>query len=142
MHPSIDGLIAFCDGEAGQRRGQAIARHLTKCEKCRARLRAVRSEKAGLGPCEEMPEAEARNGLHALMSSLAEWRTDSIGPSELKVRLRSQIETYIGSAAVPMVERPGMPAEEFLAKTNALLEVFLGPDASEAVMDEALGGLR
>jgi hypothetical protein len=59
----------------------------------------------------------------------------------LRSRLRWQIETYFGSSAVAVVERPGMPAEELLGRASEILDVFLGPAAAEAVRDEVLGGL-
>ena len=39
------------------------------------------------------------------------------------------------------VERPGIRAEELLGKASEMLEVFLGANAAEAVIDDALRGV-
>jgi len=72
---------------------------------------------------------------------MSNWRKGSAA-SELRVRLREQIEMYFGSQAVMVVERPGMPAEELLGRTSELLEVFLGPAGAESAIDDAFGGLH
>ena len=61
--------------------------------------------------------------------------------SELRRRLRRQIEMYCGVSAVLVLERPGVRVEEFLGRTRELLEVFLGPGAAEAITDDVLRGL-
>jgi hypothetical protein len=59
----------------------------------------------------------------------------------LKNRLRWQVETYFGSPALLVVERPGIGAEELLGRTGEMLDVFLGPNAAEAVRDDVFRGL-
>jgi len=90
-----------------------------------------------------MPAIDSWESLAGLLSAIACWRRNPAGPgaSELKSRLRWQIEKYLGSPAVLVVDRPGMPAKELLGKTSEILDVFLGPAAAEAVRDEMLGGL-
>ena len=143
MHPSPAALLAFCDGEAGAGRSRRTANHLAKCERCRYQLRRIRSEKDELSADAAMAAMDSRQGLAGVLSAIADWRSSpaSAGASELRSRLRWQIETYFGSAAVSVVERPGMPAEELLGKASAMLDVFLGPAAAEAARDDVLGGL-
>jgi hypothetical protein len=143
MHPSIAALVVFCDGEAGANRGSRIAKHLAKCESCRGQLRRIRSEKDRLSAGAAISDVDSRKGLAAVLSAMADWRHSPVGAgaSELRSRLRWQIETYFGSSAVAVVERPGMPAEELLGRASEILDVFLGPAAAEAVRDEVLGGL-
>jgi hypothetical protein len=90
-----------------------------------------------------MPAIDSRESLAGVLSAIACWRRNPAGPgaSELKSRVRLQIETYLGSPAVLVVDRPGMPAEELLGKVSEVLDVFLGPVAAEAVRDDVLGGL-
>jgi hypothetical protein len=90
-----------------------------------------------------MPAIDSRESLAGVLSAIACWRRKPGGPgaSELKSRLRWQIETYLGSPAVLVMDRPGMPAEELLAKASEILDVFLGPSAAEAVIDDVLDGL-
>jgi hypothetical protein len=90
-----------------------------------------------------MPAIDNRKSLAGVLSAIACWRKNPAGPgaSELKSRLQWQIETYLGSPAVLVVDRPDMPAEELLGKASEILGVFLGPAAAEAVRDDVLGGL-
>lgn len=143
MHPDLATLIAFCDGEAGVDRTRRIAKHLADCEDCRGQLRHIRSEKDELSAGTAMPALDSRQGLAGVLSAIANWRSGpGAGSSELRSRLRWQIETYFGSAAVPVVERPGMSAEELLGRATEILDVFLGQAAAEAVRDDVLSGLE
>jgi anti-sigma factor RsiW len=143
MHPNLASLLAFCDGEAGADRSLRIARHLSQCEGCSNQLRRIRSEKDELSAGAAMPVMESRQGLAGVLSAIENWRRNpgGVGASELRSRLRWQIEAYFGSPAVLAVERPGIPAEEMLGKTSELLDVFLGPAAAEAVREDVLSGL-
>jgi predicted anti-sigma-YlaC factor YlaD len=141
MHPRCATLVAFDDAEAGESRSRRIAAHLSHCGKCRARLRRIRSEKAELSAGAAAPVAESRQGLAEVLTAVAAWQTDRTGAGELRRRLRRQMETYFGSPAALMLERPGIRAEELLGEASEVLEVFLGPDAAEAVKDQVLGGL-
>jgi anti-sigma factor RsiW len=140
MHPNIAALVAFCDGEAAANRSRRIARHLSGCGKCSSELRRIRSEKDELSAGPAMPVMDTRKGLAGVMAAVANWRTGAAA-CELRARLREQIETYFGSHAILVVDRPGMPAEELLGKAGEILDVFLGPAAAEAVRDDVLGGL-
>jgi hypothetical protein len=137
-------LIRFGDGEIGIRRTRRIVRHLAGCESCRDRMREIRGEKERLAVGFPMPEEDGREGLAELLLSMAAWRGDAAGTgrSELRARLRWQIETYFGSPAVALVESPGMPVEELLGRAGELFNVFLGEAAAQVVWDEVLGGLE
>ncbi|MCX6632805.1 MAG: hypothetical protein NTW28_34835 [Candidatus Solibacter sp.] len=86
---------------------------------------------------------DSKQGLAGVLSAIAAWQGSqtSVAASELKARLRWQIETYFGSPAVRVVECPGMRAEELLGKASQILEVFLGPAAAEAVSDDVFRGM-
>jgi hypothetical protein len=142
MHPSLAALVAFCDGETGADGSRRIAKHLSKCRRCRGQVRLTRGEKDRLSPGSAMPLTGSRQTLAGLLSAIADWRGSAAGASELRRRLRWQIETYFGSPAVTVLERPGMPAEELLGKASELLGVFLGPAAADAVRDDVLDGLH
>jgi len=144
MHPSSAGLIAFGDREEGLVRRRWMAKHLSKCEKCRGELRRIRTEKEqlSLGTTAVAPE-DLQPGLAALLSSMAAWRESRtvVLASEVKRRVRSQIEMYLGAPAVSLVEWPGMRAEELFANAGEILAALLGPKAAEALRDDVLGGL-
>ena len=143
MHPRIATLIAFCDAETGESRRGRIAKHLAKCEQCREQVRRIRSEKEHLSAGLTAAPLTGAPSLANVMSAIAAWRENrnSGVASELKSRLRCQIETYCGTPAVAVVERPGMPAEEMLGRASEVLDVFLGPEAAEAVRDDVFRGL-
>jgi hypothetical protein len=143
MHPSSATLVAYCDAEAGADRSRGIAKHVSKCEKCHDQLRRIRSEKEELSAGAAAPAMDSNQGLAGVLSAIASWQSSqtSVAAGELKNRLRWQIETYFGSPAALVVERPGIRAEELLGKTSEMLEVFVGPDAAEAVRDHVLRGL-
>ena len=142
MHPSSATLTAFCDAELAPGRQHRVSRHLAQCEPCRKRLAQIRSEKDRLSAPGE-PAPAGRDDLAAVRSAMAAWQEgrNSAAASELKARLRWQLQTYFGSAAALAVERPDIRAEEMLGKASEMLEAFLGPDAAQAVSDDVLGGL-
>ncbi len=143
MHSRRSALLAFCDGETGTNRSRRIASHLARCEKCRDRLRLIQSEKDELSAGGAKPAMGSKQGLAGVLTAMATWqdRKTSVATSELTRRLRWQIETYFGSPAVLVVERHGIRVEELLGKTSEMLDVFLGPNAAEAVRDDVFRGL-
>jgi hypothetical protein len=145
MHPSRAGLVAFCDAQAGAARSRRVARHLSQCENCRGELRRIQKEKDELSKTGISGAAEdLAAGLAELRSSMAAWRDGrtEVLASDVKSRVRAQLEVYLGSPAVSLMERPGMRAEELLANAGEVLHVLLGPAAAEAVQDDVLGGLH
>src|ERR1039457_6469182 len=129
MHIRSAALVAFCDAETGAYRSRRIARHLAKCERCRDRLQRIEREKEELSAGTVAP-------------AIATWQDgQSWATFELKNRLRWQLETYFGSPALLVVDRPGVRVEELLGRTSEMLDVFLGPNAAEAVRDDCLSGL-
>jgi hypothetical protein len=142
MHTRCAALIAFCDAETGTSRSRRIARHLAKCERCRHHLRRIEREKEELSAGAMAPAIDSPQGLAKVLSAIATWQDGrSWATSELKNRLRWQLETYFGSPALLVVEPPGIRVEELLGRTSEMFDVFLGPSAAEAVRDEVLSGL-
>jgi hypothetical protein len=164
MHPSRAGLMAFADTEAGTAARHRVAGHIAKCGKCRGELRQIQREKdaisVGDGAGSEIygseiggsqmatTGADLAAGLAELLSSMTAWREGrtAVLASEVKSRVRSQIELYLGSPAVLLLEQPccnsrEMRADALLANAGEILETLLGPAAAEAVMDDVMGGL-
>jgi hypothetical protein len=133
-------LIAFCDGEGDARRGRQIARHLSKCGKCSEQAQRIQAEKKMLSASDGGTAADGGRGLNGVLSAIAAWKDGrtSMAASEMRDRLRQQIQTYFGSPTVRVVDRPGMRAEELLGKANEMLEVFLGTNAAEVVIDDVV----
>jgi hypothetical protein len=88
-------------------------------------------------------EVDTGEGLNGVLSAIGAWQRErtSVAASQLRDRLRGQIQMYFGSPAVGVVEPPGIRTEELLGKASEILEVFLGASAAEAVKDDALSGL-
>jgi hypothetical protein len=143
MHIRSAALVAFCDAETGAYRSRRIAGHLAKCEPCRGQLRRIEKEKAELSAGAVAPAIGGLPGLAGVLSAIATFQSSqsSAAASELKSRLRWRIETYLGSPALLALERPGIRTEDLLGTTSQMLDVFLGPDAAEAVTDDCLSGL-
>jgi hypothetical protein len=142
MHIRSAALVAFCDAESGAFRSRRIAGHLAKCGACREQLRRIEREKEELSASAMAPAIDSPEGLAGVRSAMATWQDgESWATSELQNRLRRQLETYFGAPALLVVERPEMRAEELLGRTSELLDVFLGPNAAEAVRDDCLRGL-
>ena len=142
MHIRSAALIAFCDAETGACRSRRIARHLAKCERCRDQLRRIEREKEELSAGATAPAIYSLQGLAGVRSAIATWQDGrSWATAELQNRLRWQLETYFGAPALQAVDRPGIRAEELLGRTSEMLDVFLGPNAAEAVSDDVLSGL-
>jgi anti-sigma factor RsiW len=136
MHPRTATLVAFSDAELGPARAERIARHLWECPQCQTELDRISKEKSHLSGG---PGADAAPGLASLLATVARWQEPPT--PELRDRARAQIEMYFGSGAPSFVDRPGIRADELLAKTLALTAAFLGPEAAEAVVGEILDGL-
>jgi len=143
MHTRSADLVAFCDAETGAYQSRRIARHLAKCERCRDQLRLIGREKEELSAGAIAPAIDHLQGLASVRSAIATWQggQDCAAAVELTSRLQWQIETFFGSQAVLVLERPGIRAEELLGKTSEMLDAFLGPNAAEAVRDDVLRGL-
>ncbi len=143
MHPRSATLVALCDAEAGAGRSRRIAKHLSKCEKCRDELGRIELERDELSARAAGPAMDSRPDLDAVRSAIAAWQEgrNGVAASELKARLRWQIETYFGSPAVLAAESPDIRAEEMFGKASVMLEAFLGPDAAEAVRDDVFRGV-
>ena len=141
MHPRIAALVAFSDSELDSGRSLRVARHLQDCARCKAALDDIALQKQDLsaGRRPVSPSPDARAGLAGVLRTIARWREAS--DPELSGRAREQIEIYFGSGAASFVERPGIRAEELLARTLALMAAFLGPEAAEAVAGDLLRGL-
>ena len=123
MHPSPPALIAYFDGESGDNHRRRIAKHLTKCRLCDGEMQRIQCERTSMQSGLAAPETDNPQGLAGLLSAIAQWRGNPVSAAELRRRLRSQIEWYFGSSALPVVERSGMPAEELLGKTSDMLDV-------------------
>jgi len=101
LHPTDDTLLLAIDRELASARRMTLDRHLTECERCRARLRSIASmavESADLYRDEMVPpigDTEAlRERLRASMAGLATaWQRS------WWVRLRH------GIATVPVIAR-------------------------------------
>jgi hypothetical protein len=106
-------------------------------------MQRIQAEKEILSAGDDRPPTDTHIGLGGVLSAMAAWQGNpsNVAASELRSRLRWQIQTYLGSPAVFVVERPGIRAEELLGKAGEILEVFLGPDAADAVRDDVLRGL-
>jgi hypothetical protein len=144
MHPGSAALLSFCDAEGGTLRNRRVVKHLSRCQKCRSDLRRIQNEKEELSAGAATPARDGESGLAGVLSAMAAWQDGRIGvaaSSQLRSRLRSQIETYFGFPAVSVLERSAIRPEQLFGKASEILNVFLGPDAGEAVSDDILRGL-
>ena len=143
MHIRCAALVAFCDAETGAYRSRRIAGHLAKCKKCSDQLWRIQQEKEELSAGVVAPASDHRPGWDGVQSAISAWRDGrNWAAPQLKSRLRGQIETYLGSPALQVMDRPEMRSELLLGRTSEILNVFLGPSAAEAVRDDCLSGLR
>ncbi len=142
MHLRSAALIAYCDGEAAAKRSRRATSHLLKCERCRHELQRIEIEKNELSANGATPKLDGRQGLVGVLSAIAAWQAGTTSAaSEVKNRLHGQMETFFGSPAAQMVERPDIRAEELLGKVREMLDIFLGPGAAEAAIDDVLRGV-
>ena len=143
MHLRNATLIAFSDGEAGASRIRQTENHLSKCERCRHELRRIQVEKEKLSVGATTLELDREQGLAGLHSAISAWQSGktSAAASAVKNRLRGQMETFLGSPAAVMIQRPDMRTEELLGEVREMLEVFLGASVAEAVIDDVLRGV-
>ena len=143
MHLRSTTLVGLCDGEAGANRSRRAASHLSKCERCRHELRRIQIEKEKLSADTAALKLDGKQGLAGVLSAISAWQTGkaSAAASAVKNRLLGQMEIFFGGPAAVMVERPGIRTDELLGKGREMLDVFLGPSAAEAVIDDVLRGV-
>jgi hypothetical protein len=137
MHPDIASLVAWCDGEVRDR--SQIEQHLSQCPRCRTCVDQIRSQKESLtSSVDSFPVEDGE--LARLMTAIAAWEGGrNIGAaSQLRRRLREQIELFCGSATLEALDRPGIKAENLLGTSAEILEAFLGSDAAQAIQDDVL----
>ena len=141
MHPDLEALVEFCDATGRTAPSRLIASHVAKCASCTAEvIRIQRSAVELTGGT--VPNDDHRKGFAAVQAAMTRWRTHRAASVELRQRLHERIETYFGSAAISVLDDGGMSVEELLAKTSAMLDVFLGEASAESVKDDILAGLR
>jgi hypothetical protein len=106
-------------------------------------LLRIQNEKERLSVDAATLKLDRERGLAGVLSAISAWRTGktSAAASAVKNRLLGQLEMFFGSSAAMMVERTGIRTEELLGKGREMLDVFLGPSAAEAVIDDVLRGV-
>lgn len=136
--------MAFSDAEADAGRSGRIADHLQKCTRCRNELQRIQDEKDNFSSFEgTAPAMDIKRGLAAVLSAIASWKDGRIGglAPRVRSRVRDQMEVYFGSEAASLMDRPGIRADELLAKALELADAFLGRNAADALRDDVLRGL-
>lgn len=152
MHPRSAVLMAFCDAEADAGPSGRIAHHLQKCERCRNELQRIQDEKDNFSNFDgsvdgtvdgSVPATDATRGLAAVLAAIAAWKDGRLGGLAPRVRnrVRDQLEMYFGSEAASLMDRPGIRADQLLARTLELADAFLGRNAADALRDDVLRGL-
>jgi hypothetical protein len=100
--------------------------------------RALSLQAMDLAPDPPQPD------MKGLFSSMSAWSQGQTAGLEARIqhRVREQLDIYLGSQAISLLERPELPTAELLARSGEVLETLLGPMAGDAVRDEMLSGMN
>jgi len=134
MHPDTAMLVAYRDGELGERPARKVGGHLETCGECARALAEMKAAwellAAEAGP--RPPEGPAPDGCARLQAAIEGWEKPQPDP-ELKRRADAHVEMYFGSGTAASLD-----AAAPLASIEPMLEAFLGRKAAGAVVGQIL----
>lgn len=137
LHPRLDRLRAFADGELGPRTRRRTAAHLARCTRCRETVAWVRSVKAAVRPATDLPAPEgAWDRIADRVRAGGVMLLPVDGPTPAPVRPRIPVlraaALVIGLAGAASAMVPGSPVRVWIE--NALSGA--GPEEPPATVPD------
>jgi hypothetical protein len=135
MHPELDLLIRFIDGEGDLRECRGVRLHLANCQECRLEaaylLRAVRHSRTGAPRTAET------------LARIRRWESerwqDVRGGGAVKSRVASEISPFLGrDASGRILMRVSDQDEDLLCTIESVLTAFLGRAAAPRLVSHVV----
>ena len=141
MHPDIEILVLFRDGELESDTAATLSCHISKCDACRLelqRLQRVLAEADRLSAVKAEPETFDR-----VLTTIRHWEADTSAVESLTSTIRGRVAecvaAFFGNAAARAILDP-VPEDgrNLLSTAEYTLGEFLGHKAAAALINQAL----
>jgi putative zinc finger protein len=145
LHPEIETLVRYRDGDMAADRQAEVEGHLAACDKCRSNLRLVRKVFGQVEP--EPAAAEIVPALPAVLAKIQQWEASQAGPAgnadAVKDRVAHQVGLFLGNQATRRVfEQVSDDNSNLLTIAGSVLCEFLGREPAavlvSSVVDKAI----
>jgi anti-sigma factor RsiW len=130
MHPDIDVLLSYADGQLSPTDVRKLEKHLEECGECRLEARRIRAS-AIPGP----PTSAASEDVLAGIRNWSAKRSQGQDPG-IKERVAAELDPYLGAAgSAAVMGRVSADGEHLLSAVEDVLTDFLGRRAVGALVD-------
>jgi len=135
MHPELDALLRYADGELDGEERRKLDKHLERCGPCRVEAgrlrRAVRP-----GPADAVP---ADHVLAGIRHWTARQTQEQPHDRSIKERTATKIGPYLGPAgAVTVLNKVSAQGDDLLSVIEPVLANFLGCRAARRLMSQVV----
>ena len=133
MHPELDVLLQYADGELDAAESQKVDKHLDECAECRLEVARLRHSTV----CEPPSPVAAE----MLLAGIRDWTVNAPRPegNDLKQRVAGAINTYLGSdATAVLLHRVSDQNNDLLSAIEPVLADFLGRRAAAKLIDRTV----
>jgi anti-sigma factor RsiW len=129
MHPDIDVLLPYADGDLPPEQARDLVKHLDKCADCRLEVDRLRASAQV-----ERPSAPPAPNILAGIRQWAARRTPA-HEAAVKLRMAAELDPYLGAAGTANVLGRSAPGVNLLSVIQPVLTDFLGRRAVERLVD-------
>ena len=129
MHPDIDVLLPYADGNLPPAQARDLAKHLNQCADCRQEVDRLRAS----------ARAERRTAPQTpnILTGIRQWaaRRTPAYEEAVKLRMAAELDPYLGAAGAATVLDRSAPGGNLLSVIQPVLSDFLGRRAVERLVD-------
>jgi anti-sigma factor ChrR (cupin superfamily) len=136
MHPDLQTLLRFCDGELRLERRTAVEAHVGQCGSCSLELHRLRAAGRAVEAQRPLEEAAPEAGLAGVLESIRglEARSAALGET-VKRNVAREIRDYLGAqAATTMLQHASPGGRDLLPAVEPTLALFLGRKAASLLV--------
>jgi anti-sigma factor ChrR (cupin superfamily) len=136
MHPDLQTLLRFRDGELLLERRAAIEAHVGQCDSCRLELHRLDAAGQVIDAREPLEEAAREAGLAGVLESIRGLEARSSAEGEaVKRSVGREIRPYLGGrAAIRILQDVSPGGRDLLPAVEPALALFLGRKAASLLV--------
>lgn len=144
IHPDIESLVRYRDGDLSPDRGKAIDRHLRTCQACRLEYQRLAEAFTSASDCAATANTHNHDSrLASLLAGIQGWEaaSASTGRSDggVKRRVAGKVEKYLGTAATSKILQPvSDDGGNLLSTIEPVLALFLGRKAASRLVSHVV----
>jgi anti-sigma factor RsiW len=129
MHPDIDLLLRYTDGELSAGECHKLEKHLEKCVECRAEADRLRAA--------EHSDPATPVAASDLLAGIRQWTAQRPATDgDVKSRMATELDPYLGSAgSATVLGRASSNDKDLLPAIESVLTDFLGRRAVGQLVD-------